>query len=149
MFLLTCVCWFFCSSTFWRLFFFNDFQIYPSFSGIPGFMEGLTRLVVIYWCDLPGSSHFQMGNIVTRFPIPSGIFSTCCPNKDSILAFRSSFIPTCETFRLYFCFFSEGSLVKGLSFTPHLMFLFFHSPYLNCKPPLVLKTISIICTVSS
>lgn len=94
-------------------------------------MEGLTRLVIIYWCDLPGSSHFQMGNITTRMDItPSGLFQLAVPTRiQFVLSDHLSSLPV----KLSGCIFA--SLVKGLSFTSQFNFLFFYSPYLNCSLP--------------
>lgn len=96
-------------------------------------MEGLigfsaVRLVVIHWCDLSGSSHFQMGNIATRVPTPRGLFQLAVPTRiQFLLSDHLSSLPV----KLSGCIFA--SLVKGHSFTSPFNFLFFHSPYLNCS----------------
>lgn len=67
-------------------------QVYPSFPGILCFTESLltrcsvVRLVVIHWCGSPGSSYFQMENLATKLPTPSGLFQLFVPTKITFLA---------------------------------------------------------------
>lgn len=55
----------------------TQFQVYPSFSGIPYSMESPLvggRLVVIHRCHLPNPFVFHTGNAASRLLNPSGLF---------------------------------------------------------------------------
>lgn len=106
--------------SFLKVIFVSYFQVYPSFSGIPCFMEGLTRfsavrVVVIHGCHLPSSFHFQMRNTAIRLPTPLGLLQLAVPTRiQFLLSDHLSSLPV----KLSGCIFA--SLVKGLSFTSHV-----------------------------
>lgn len=136
MFLLTFMCWSFSSSPCCRLFLLAGSKF------IQAFLAFLVSWKA-FWSSFQQSgwlSHSLMW--LARFiPFPDGehcnqtshsiwTFSICCPNKDSIFAFRSSFILIWETSRLSVHFFSG----EYLCFISHFNSLCSHaSPYFKCS----------------
>lgn len=135
MLLLTFTCWFFSSSACCRLFLLANSKLstlfwHPLFHGklpdqVLSSQDGCCSLM---W--LARLIPFPDGERCNQTSHSIWTFSTCCSNKDSIFAFRSSFTPIWETSRLSFSFFSEVSLC----FISHFNSLHFHaSLYFNFR----------------